>query len=273
MVVGEPQILGQMKEFYARAAGAGTAGAVLHRCFHKAFTVAKRVRTETGVASRAVSVSSAAVELASQDLRPSGGQDGDADRGGQDGRAGGPPSAGARRRRADRHQPHLRSRRGAGARVSPARRFPSSTSRGTCRWRTSSSAPRRPTGYVLTEPLIQEALRQRKGSPDVLHRHERAAQLRSPHQRDRQRLPLRHRRSRRASPRPTSTSARARRKRPRRSSARRSRRSGAGWPPRGRADHRRAARQGGGDPPQRAAEDAGRVEGPVAARASRRWRR
>ncbi len=66
MVVGEPQILGQLKEFYARAASVGATGAILHRCFHKAFSVAKRVRTETGVAARAVSVSSAAVELAAQ---------------------------------------------------------------------------------------------------------------------------------------------------------------------------------------------------------------
>jgi glutamyl-tRNA reductase len=64
MVVGEPQILGQLKQFYARAAGVGATGAVLHRWFHKAFSVAKRVRTETGIAGRAVSVSSAAVELA-----------------------------------------------------------------------------------------------------------------------------------------------------------------------------------------------------------------
>jgi glutamyl-tRNA reductase len=64
MVVGEPQILGQLKELYGRAAGSGTVGTVLHRCFHKSFSVAKRVRSETGVASKAVSVSSAAVELA-----------------------------------------------------------------------------------------------------------------------------------------------------------------------------------------------------------------
>ena len=66
MVVGEPQILGQLKEFYGRSAVAGSAGTVLHRCFHKSFSVAKRVRTETGVATKAVSVSSAAVELASK---------------------------------------------------------------------------------------------------------------------------------------------------------------------------------------------------------------
>jgi glutamyl-tRNA reductase len=64
MVVGEPQILGQIKEAYTRAATLGATGTILHRCFHKAFSVAKRVRAETGVASRAVSVSSAAVELA-----------------------------------------------------------------------------------------------------------------------------------------------------------------------------------------------------------------
>jgi len=64
MVIGEPQILGQLKEFYARAASVGATGTILHRCFHKAFSVAKRVRTETGIAGRAVSVSSAAVELA-----------------------------------------------------------------------------------------------------------------------------------------------------------------------------------------------------------------
>jgi glutamyl-tRNA reductase len=64
MVVGEPQILGQLKDFYGRAASVGSAGTILHRCFHKSFSVAKRVRTETGVATRAVSVSSAAVELA-----------------------------------------------------------------------------------------------------------------------------------------------------------------------------------------------------------------
>ncbi len=63
MVVGEPQILGQLKQSYERAAAAGSAGAILHRCFHRSFKVAKRVRSETAIASRAVSISSAAVEL------------------------------------------------------------------------------------------------------------------------------------------------------------------------------------------------------------------
>lgn len=64
MVVGEPQILGQIKDYYLAAQEAGTVGTILHRLFHRAFFVAKRVRTETGIASRAVSVSSVAVELA-----------------------------------------------------------------------------------------------------------------------------------------------------------------------------------------------------------------
>lgn len=64
MVVGEPQILGQLKLFYSAAQEAGTVGAILHRLFHRAFSVAKRVRTETAIASRSVSVSSVAVDLA-----------------------------------------------------------------------------------------------------------------------------------------------------------------------------------------------------------------
>lgn len=64
MVVGEPQILGQLKHYYLAAQKAGTVGTVLHRLFHRSFFVAKRVRTETGIASRAVSVSSVAVDLA-----------------------------------------------------------------------------------------------------------------------------------------------------------------------------------------------------------------
>lgn len=64
MVVGEPQILGQLKQFYGNAQEAGTVGTILHRLFHRAFSVAKRVRSETGIASGAVSVSSVAVDLA-----------------------------------------------------------------------------------------------------------------------------------------------------------------------------------------------------------------
>ena len=64
LVLGEPQILGQVKDAYHTSSALGTLGTVLHRCFHKSFSVAKRVRTETSIAVKAVSISSAAVDLA-----------------------------------------------------------------------------------------------------------------------------------------------------------------------------------------------------------------
>ncbi|MCL2124293.1 MAG: glutamyl-tRNA reductase, partial [Desulfovibrionaceae bacterium] len=64
LVLGEPQILGQLKEAYRQAVDGKKTGPILNRLLHKAFFVAKRVRTETAVASSAVSISYAAVELA-----------------------------------------------------------------------------------------------------------------------------------------------------------------------------------------------------------------
>jgi glutamyl-tRNA reductase len=64
LVVGEAQILGQLKAAYALATKLGTTGVVLSRCFERAFGVAKRVRTETAIARGAANVSSVAVELA-----------------------------------------------------------------------------------------------------------------------------------------------------------------------------------------------------------------
>ncbi|HEU5021961.1 MAG TPA: glutamyl-tRNA reductase [Bryobacteraceae bacterium] len=64
MVVGEPQILGQMKAAYAAARTEGTVGGLLETVMTRAFGVAKRVRSETGIGQMAVSVSYAAVELA-----------------------------------------------------------------------------------------------------------------------------------------------------------------------------------------------------------------
>ncbi len=63
MVVGEPQVLGQVRRAYSIAIEAGTAGRVLNRLVHHSFHVAKRVRTETGIGSNAVSISYMAVEL------------------------------------------------------------------------------------------------------------------------------------------------------------------------------------------------------------------
>lgn len=64
LVVGEPQILGQVKEAFDAANQAGTMGTLLGRCFTQAFATAKRVRNETGIAEGTVSVSSIACELA-----------------------------------------------------------------------------------------------------------------------------------------------------------------------------------------------------------------
>lgn len=64
MILGEPQILGQLKAAYRDAVQNKTTGTILNRLVHKAFSVAKRVRTETDIASSAVSISYAAVELA-----------------------------------------------------------------------------------------------------------------------------------------------------------------------------------------------------------------
>ncbi|MBI3398227.1 MAG: glutamyl-tRNA reductase [Deltaproteobacteria bacterium] len=64
MIIGEPQILGQVKDAYGYALQHKTAGVIMNKLFHKAFSVAKRIRTETKIGSSAVSISYAAVELA-----------------------------------------------------------------------------------------------------------------------------------------------------------------------------------------------------------------
>ncbi len=72
LVIGEAQILGQLKDAYALASTAGTNGPVLTRCLDRAFGAAKRVRTETAIAQGAANVSTVAVQLAKKvfgDLR------------------------------------------------------------------------------------------------------------------------------------------------------------------------------------------------------------
>jgi glutamyl-tRNA reductase len=64
MVVGEPQILGQVKEAFATARAAGTVSGELEHLLQSAFAAAKRVRTETAIGSNSVSIASVAVELA-----------------------------------------------------------------------------------------------------------------------------------------------------------------------------------------------------------------
>ncbi len=66
MVLGEPEILGQLKNAFAVAQDAGTVDGKLHRLFETAFEVAKKVRTETALGAQSMSVASAAVNLAKQ---------------------------------------------------------------------------------------------------------------------------------------------------------------------------------------------------------------
>jgi glutamyl-tRNA reductase len=63
MVLGENQIVGQLKEAYSSACHIKTAGKMMHRLFHQAFRVAKQVRTDTEMGRGACSVSSAAIDL------------------------------------------------------------------------------------------------------------------------------------------------------------------------------------------------------------------
>ncbi|MCK9228765.1 MAG: glutamyl-tRNA reductase, partial [Syntrophorhabdaceae bacterium] len=64
MVIGEPEIFGQVKEAYRIAASARTTGFFLNKTFHKSFNVAKRIRSETRIGYNPLSISSMAVELA-----------------------------------------------------------------------------------------------------------------------------------------------------------------------------------------------------------------
>ena len=66
MVLGEPQILGQLKDAYRQAQQAGSVGSSLSRLFQHTFSVAKKVRTDTEIGSNPVSVAYAAVTLAEQ---------------------------------------------------------------------------------------------------------------------------------------------------------------------------------------------------------------
>ncbi len=64
MILGEPQILGQIKQAYAQAQQVGTVGKLLNRLFQSVFSVAKTVRSETAIGANSVSVASSAVKLA-----------------------------------------------------------------------------------------------------------------------------------------------------------------------------------------------------------------
>ena len=117
MVVGEPQILGQLKAAYAAAKAERRAVRLAGGLLTRAFSVAKRVRSETGIGQMAVSVSYAAVELARKIFGSLDQPHGHDCRGGEDVGTGRAPPAALRRFARLRHQPHLRARRGNGAAV------------------------------------------------------------------------------------------------------------------------------------------------------------
>ena len=66
MVLGEPQILGQMKDAVRAAEGAGAMGSTLHQLFQRSFAVAKEVRSTTEIGAHSISMAAASVRLAGQ---------------------------------------------------------------------------------------------------------------------------------------------------------------------------------------------------------------
>ena len=116
LVVGEPEILGQVKDAYKVASEARGTGSVINRLFHGAFAIGKRVRTDTGLSEGAVSLSYAAVTLAAQDLRRPAKAPLRGLRCGRDGATQRPALPRARGEHDDRHAA-TGSRRGAGGEV------------------------------------------------------------------------------------------------------------------------------------------------------------
>ena len=119
MVVGEPQILGQVKEAFAVARASGTVASQLEHLLQSAFAAAKKVRTETAIGSNSVSIASVAVDLA-EDLRIAAGPDGVSGGCGQDERIGRAPPGSAGSRRNPGNQPHPGARAAHGGAVSRA---------------------------------------------------------------------------------------------------------------------------------------------------------
>ena len=127
MVLGEAQILGQLKDAFDIALKTKTTSTILNKLIKKAISVAKRVRTETRLAEGAVSISSAAVELAKKIFGDLDGQDRHAPGRRRDGGTCRPAPPGQRREEHHGRQPHLRTRRracqGVQGRRHPVRAF------------------------------------------------------------------------------------------------------------------------------------------------------
>ncbi len=211
MVVGEPQILGQLKAAYGAAKAEGTVSSFLDSVVTRAFNVAKRVRSETEIGQSAVSVSYAAVELA-REIFGSLAQKKVMLIG-----------AGKMSELAARHllrsgvsaifvTNRTRSRADEMAEMVQGAVVPYEDMNARLPEVdiviTSSGAPH----YILTRGPDAPHHRRAPQSPDVPDRYRRAAQYRARGQRDRQRLPLRHRRpAEGGGPEPARSSGRSRR--------------------------------------------------------------
>ena len=228
LVVGEPQILGQVKDAHGAATASQSAGPVLNRLFHSSFGVGKRVRTETGLGSGAVSVSFAAVALARKifgDLK---------------GRTVLVVGAGDMGKLTARHlksqgvqQVTIVSRSMAHA----ARTAEAIGGASAAPWEeldtalgasdivitaTGAAAP------ILTKAHVEAVMRHAAAPSAVHHRHRDAPRRRGGRRRDRAGLSLQHRRSAGDRPREPGAPGQRDRRTPRRSSAKRSRSSRPG---------------------------------------------
>ena len=110
MVVGEPQILGQVKEAFAVARAAGTVAGQLEHLLQSAFAAAKKARSETGIGSNSVSIASVAVDLARKIFGSLAGAHGFPGGRGQNERTGRAAPGAAGRGRHPGEQPHRRAR-------------------------------------------------------------------------------------------------------------------------------------------------------------------
>ena len=127
MVVGEAQILGQLRDGVPAAAEADAAGRVLHELMQQALRVGKRVHAETGIDRAGQSVVTRRAADVAGATRSAGRPRALVVGAGCHGRAGRRHPGPGRRRRADRHQPRRRAGRAAGRRCTAPRRSPSVT--------------------------------------------------------------------------------------------------------------------------------------------------
>ena len=151
-----------------------TAGPTLHRLFRQALRVGKRVRTETAIGENPASVSSAAAQLAERVFEDLAGRRilllGAGKTADLTAREPDLP----RRRRDRRGQPLAGARRGAGAALRRPRRRARRRSRPSSSQADVVVASTSSQGFVLSAAQVERAMKERRGRPDVLHRHRRA---------------------------------------------------------------------------------------------------